>query len=78
MDYLQLIQSFGLPTALLFGLAYWFNKKDNQHREDLERIMNENKEEALQREDNYAALTKENNVVMTELRIMIRTFIDKN
>ena len=78
VDFVNLLVDYGLPTAFLFLLGWWFIKKDAQHRKDLLGILKDHREDTKLREDRYANLTEKNNNVLSELRTMIHTFIDIN
>lgn len=77
-EYLSMVQAFGLPSVALAILAYWFSKKDSQHREDFKVMIESDKKDRNTREDRYADLSKQQIQVVSELNTMIKTFIEIN
>jgi hypothetical protein len=70
---LDLLKTFGLPTALLFGLAFfvikYINKKDNENREDTKEQIQHVREDA---KEQIKVLREEHN----EDRVLFREAID--
>jgi len=73
---IEFATQFGVMPLILFGVAWWFNKKDNQHREDFKQLMLEDKEDRKIREDRYASIANENTRVVTKLITTMDTFIE--
>ncbi len=76
MNWVEILQQFGLPTTTLFALGFWFYKKDNQHRKDFVAMIDKHDAATDKREDKYVKLSEDNHEVMTEVKVMLRTFID--
>jgi len=77
-SYIDAVTSLGLPTVILGLVMYWAYYKDKMHRKDWRDEMKRHNENHNRRDDRYTELTEKNNNVLTEIRVMIKTFIDIN
>jgi len=76
--YINAITSLGLPTVMLGIVMYWAYHKDKTHRKDWRDEMKRQYDNNNRRDDRYTDLTERNNNILTEIRTMIKTFIDIN
>ena len=76
MDWINAIQTVGLPTAMLLAMGFWFYKKDQEHRADFLNMIREDKEDRNKREDRYAILAENVHRSTDELSTIVKTFIE--
>lgn len=76
----ELIKELGIPAAMLIILAYWYAKKDKQHREERqenERMHREEREKLLrvinEQFENSNRVTNNATAALTELTTLLKS-----